>query len=259
MMGKTALITGASSGIGRDLAGLLAEGGFDLILTARSKPALEETARYCRDRYRVKAEILVVDLADRASPHQIYNDLQARSISIEILINNAGFGTHGKFSNSDLTTELQLLQVNIVAASMLSRLFLPEMLQRGSGRIMNVASLAAFTAGPYMSTYYASKAFLLSHSLALANEARGTGVTVTALCPGPTRTQFQERARINETALFSAGQMDSLGVARAGYRGMMRGKAIVIPGLRNKLLAVTSRFLTPNFTTFIAGQLNRRR
>jgi hypothetical protein len=258
-MRKTALVTGASSGIGYDLAGLFAQGGFDLVLTARNRAALDALAQKCQSEHGAQAEVLAADLADPACPQRIFDELSARSISVAILVNNAGLGTHGLFAEADWPSQLQMLQVNLVAATHLTSLFLPEMRKRGSGRILNVASMAGFMPGPYMSVYYATKAFMLSHSVALAEELRGTGVTVTALCPGPTRTDFQRRAGIDESRLFQTSPMDSISVARAGYRGLMEGKTIIIPGLSNKLVGLASRALSRSRMARIAGNLNRNR
>lgn len=253
--GRRALVTGASSGIGRDLAVLLAQDGFDLVLTARDERALQALADECRAEHRVAADVIAADLADPASPQRILE----RAGAVDVLVNNAGFGMHGPFAESDVTSQLQLLQVNVVALTHLTRLFLPAMIQRGWGRVLNVASTAAFVPGPYMSTYYASKAYVLSHSIALTRELRGKGVTVTALCPGPTRTAFQQRAGMERAKLFRVKVMESMPVARAGYQGMLRGQTIVIPGLPNKLSAFASRFLPRTVLAKVAGYLNQVR
>jgi short-subunit dehydrogenase len=254
----TALITGASSGIGRDLARLFAQDHHDVVLVARSREALEEVAEECRNRG-AQARVLVKDLADPAAPRQIYLALAAQALHVDFLVNNAGFGTHGLFAESDLNREVQLVQVNIVALISLTRLFLPGMRQRRSGRIMNVASMAAYVAGPYMSNYYASKAYVLSHTVALARELRHTGVTATALCPGPTNTDFQNRAGIAHAKLFASNVMDCPTVARIGYAGMMRGKTIIIPGWQNRLGAFLSGFSPRTLAARVAGGLNRDR
>lgn len=255
---RTALITGASSGIGLDLARLLAQDGQNLVLVARNQAALDQLADECHSRFGVTAHVLARDLGDPAAPSQIYDELQARSIPIDILVNNAGFGVYGRFDQADLAATLQMLQVNITALTHLTRLFLPAMVQRRWGRILNVASLAAFVPGPLLNVYYASKAYVLSHSIALARELRRTGVSVTALCPGPTQTAFQERAGINHARAF-ANPMSSLAVARAGYEGMKRGKAIVTPGLGNKLAAFATRFAPRSLLARVTMHLNRGR
>jgi uncharacterized protein len=255
----TALITGASSGIGRELALLFAQDHRQLVLVARNRVALEQVAAECRDRCASEAQIIVIDLADPAAPGRIHDELAAQSLDVDFLVNNAGFGTHGLFAESDLSRELQLVQVNIASLIALTRLFLPAMLRRHSGRIMNVASMAAYVAGPYMSNYYASKAYVLSHTLALARELRHSGVTITALCPGPTNTDFQNRAGVAHAKLFASNVMDAAVVARIGYAGMMRGRTLVIPGWKNRLGAFFSGFVPRTLAAKITGDLNRDR
>ena len=184
--GKTALITGASVGIGRDLAELFARDGHHLVLTARNEGQLQELAAKLRDQYHVNVEVIVQDLSVAGASQQIFERLQSKPI--DYVVNNAGFGSHGLFAGAELQSQLAMLQVNIVALTHLTRLLLPGMLARKSGRILNVASLAAFLPGPYMAVYYATKAYVLSFSEALSSETAGSGVTVTALCPGATRT-----------------------------------------------------------------------
>jgi hypothetical protein len=233
---QTALITGASSGIGLELAKLFARDRYNLILVAREsdrlRRAAEDVARMSGNAPRVLAR----DLADPRAPSAIHAELA--DTPVDYLVNNAGFGLGGLFAQTDRQTELDMIQVNVTSLVDLSKLFLPEMLARKAGRIMNVASTAAFQPGPLMAVYYASKAFVLSFSEAISEELVGSGVTVTALCPGPTASDFQRRAAIENVKLVknkSMGMMTSEEVARIGYRGMMEGKVIVIPGFLNKL------------------------
>jgi len=246
--GKTALITGASSGIGLELARLFAQGGFDLVLVARSAPKLEDLARELREKHGVAATVLAKDLANPAAPGEIFDELQRAGIAIDVLVNNAGFATYGSFSETDLQRELDLLQVNVVALTHLTKLFLPPMLERRSGRILNVASTAAFQPGPLMAVYYASKAYVLSFSEALFNELDGSGVTVTALCPGPTRSGFQERAAMTESKLVQGHIMDAATVAAEGYAAMLRGKRTVVPGRGNQLWGLAAKLLPTSVT-----------
>jgi uncharacterized protein len=255
----TALITGASVGIGLELAKEFAAGGHDLVLTARNQPKLEELAEQLRAEHRVAVSILPSDLSRPEAPVGIFNALAGSSTGIDVLVNNAGFGNHGPFAELDVTQSLAMLQVNIVALTHLTRLFLPGMIERHSGKILNVASTAAFQPGPYMSIYYASKAYVLSFSEALAEELRGSGIGVTALCPGPTITEFQKRAGIENTPLFQNNTMTAQAVARAGYAGLMRGKRIVIPGLKNRLLATAARFGPRGMVTRAVAKLNKDR
>ena len=247
-MPDTALITGASAGIGEELAHVLAAAHIDVVLLARSAGKLSALAVELVRAHGVQAHVIAQDLADPSAPEAIVRDLAARGLTIDILINNAGFGTYGLFAETSAAEEARLIQVNIAALTMLTKLLLPPMLQRRRGRIMNVASTAAFQPGPLMAVYYASKAYVLSFSEALSNETAGTGVTITCLCPGPTRTEFQERARMEQSRLLSTLRVaPAADVARAGFDGMMAGQAIVVPGLANKIgvqaIRVTPRAL----------------
>jgi short-subunit dehydrogenase len=238
----TALITGASGGIGLELARLCARGGHDLILVARNGPKLEELAKYLTGMYGVRTEIVVADLTDPNAPGAIMDEVAARGLGVDVLVNNAGFGDWGLFGRADLARQLSMIQVNVTALTQLTRLALPRMVTQRKGRILNVASSAGFVPGPLMAVYYATKAYVVSFSEAIGNELRGTGITVTALCPGPTRTGFAAGAGMSDSNLFNQpGVMAVEPVALAGYRGMMRGKAIVVPGLMNKLLIFSIR------------------
>ena len=233
----TALVTGASGGIGEDLARLFAEDGHDLVLVARSRDRLARIGEELSAGHGVSARVIASDLARPESPREIYDELERAGVRVDALVNNAGFGSYGLFAETDPQRELGLLQVNVVALTHLTKLFLPAMLARKRGYVMNVASTAAFQPGPLMAVYYASKAYVLSFSEALANECEGTGVRVSALCPGPTETGFVAAAGMQQSKLFERGAMTAREVAEAGYRGMLAGKAVVIPGFRNALLA----------------------
>jgi short-subunit dehydrogenase len=193
---KTALITGASGGIGLDLARLFAEGGYDVVLVARTESKLKELATELASKHGVSARAVAADLADPAAPAQLMERLKAEGVQVDVLVNNAGYGGYGTFAETELDAELKMIQLNISALTALSKAVLPGMLARKSGRILNVASTAAFQPGPLMAVYYATKAYVLSFSEALANETKGTGVTVTCLCPGPTKTGFQQQAKM---------------------------------------------------------------
>jgi short-subunit dehydrogenase len=256
---QNVLITGASGGIGRDLAHLFAADGYNLILVARRADKLGELASELQAKHHVGAVALPIDLAEPAAPEEIFHVLEEQGMPVDVLVNNAGFGTFGQFARADLHEQLQMLQVNVAALTHLTRLFLPGMLRAKRGRILNVASTAAFQPGPYMAVYYATKAYVLSFSEAIAAELAGSGVTVTALCPGPTSTGFQHRAGVENSALFRANTMTSQAVARIGYRGLMRGKRLVITGAKNKLLAFGTRLVPRRLTTAIARKLNSTR
>jgi short-subunit dehydrogenase len=242
-MSRCALITGASTGIGYEFAKLFARDGSGLVVVARNGQRLAEVKAELEQQFHVPVTVVPKDLALAQAPDELFAELQRERIEVDVLVNNAGFGTHGPFAEADPASQLQMMQVNMAALTHLTRLFLPGMIARTSGRILNVASTAAFQPGPLMAVYYASKAYVLSFSEALANELRGTGVTVTALCPGPTRTNFQNRAGVGDTLLARSGVADAASVARTGYRGLMAGKTVVIPGTRNRILAFTVRWL----------------
>jgi short-subunit dehydrogenase len=254
---QAALITGASSGIGLDLARLMAS-DFDLIITARNQSELEKLSRELEAQHGNNVHVIPADLAQPQAPEQIFAEIQRRSLQVDALINNAGFGAYGPFAQSDLGGDAAMLQVNIAALTALTRLALPAMLERRRGRIMNVASTAGFQPGPLMSVYYATKAYVIMFSEAIANELKGSGVTVTCLCPGPTETQFASRANMEKSRLFKLGAMSSMQVAQAGYKGMMAGKTLVIPGLMNKTLAFSVRFSPRKLVTAISRSLQER-
>jgi short-subunit dehydrogenase len=244
-------VTGASAGIGRALARLLATHGHALALVARDASRLEELASELGRAYGVTTRAIPLDLTEPGAPEALVEALGGKGAEVEILINNAGFGTFGPFVRTPLDSTTAMIQVNITALTRLTRLLLPGMVGRGRGRIMNVASTAAFQPGPLMSVYYGSKAYVLHFSEGLAEELRDTGVTVTALCPGPTRTEFQARAQMEDSGLLQGPLlMDAEAVARIGYAGMMKGRRVVIPGLGNRLLALGPRIAPRRLVTW---------
>jgi short-subunit dehydrogenase len=254
-MPYTALITGASTGIGYELSKCFAADHHNVILVARQAQRLRQIAEDFTKQFGITAKIIVADLAQPDAPQKIVEAVREDSLRIDYLINNAGFGLGGTFAETDLAAELGMIQVNISALVALTKLFLPEMIARKSGKVMNVASTAAFQPGPLMAVYYATKSFVLSFSEAIANELKGTGVTVTALCPGPTASEFQKRAKIENTRLVKGkvlGMMTAEQVAKVGYHGLMRGKRIVIPGLLNKIGVHGTRITPRAITTQIA-------
>jgi short-subunit dehydrogenase len=256
---KTALVTGASSGIGLDLARRFAAEGFDVALVARSEGKLKEVAAALEAEHKVRAHVVVADLAQPKAAEALMATLAARGLDVDVLVNNAGYALYGAFRETDLADELNMIQVNIVALTHLTKLVVPKMIARKEGRILNVASTAAFQPGPLMAVYYATKAYVLSFSEALANELAGSGVTVTALCPGPTKTGFQARAQMEESKLVRGKEiMTSAEVARIGYSGLMKGKTVVIPGVGNKMLAQAVRFLPRNTVTKMVRSAQER-
>jgi short-subunit dehydrogenase len=249
-----ALITGASAGIGTELAKLCAAGGYDVILVARDAPRLQQVGAALSGAHGIRALPLPADLSDPAAPQRIFEQMQGEPI--EILVNNAGFGLRGAYSETDWAVEARMIQVNVLALAHLTKLFLPEMQRRRSGRILNVASTAGFVPGPFMAVYYATKAFVLSFSHAIANEVQGTGVTVTVLCPGATRTEFDRVAGIQDSKLFHGPAMTAEEVAREGYRAMMQGKPEVIAGARNRWMMLGTRLAPRTMLAATARRLN---
>jgi len=242
--GQTALVTGASMGIGVDLAECFARGGYDLILTARSEPALHEVAGRLSASYGVKTSVFAVDLGAQGGGTRLAEAIGAHGLTVDVLVNNAGYGKAGAFDGSDLDTQLGMIDLNDRALVELTQIYWPGMLARGRGGVLNVASMAAFVPGPFMAIYYASKAFVLSFSEALWEEARGTGVHVTCLCPGATESKFRERAGTGATRLGQTSVvMGSMPVAEAGYAGLLKNKRVVITGKGNARTALLARFL----------------
>jgi short-subunit dehydrogenase len=255
-----ALITGASSGIGRELAKVFARRGYDLVLIARNKKAMEELASQLRASFETKAIILAKDLSKHNAADEVFNVLRRKRLEVDVVVNNAGFGTFGPFVQTEVKSSLDLLQVNVVALTQLVRLFAAEMVKRGKGKILNVASTAAFQPGPWMSTYYASKAYILSFSEALAHELAGSGVTVSCLCPGPTRTEFHRRAGMEHIVLFhSFLTMEAAPVAQCAFEGLMKGKRVIIPGVLNKIGTVAARMAPHSLIMNVVRFLHRKR
>jgi short-subunit dehydrogenase len=241
-----ALVTGASGGIGLEIARLLAERGYDLVLVARDEKRLTALAIELREKTKVQATVLAKDLAQTGAAEEIFAEVSRANQMPNILVNNAGFGDFGPFGQASLERISGMIQVNVTALTQLTRLFLPSMIAQKKGRILNVASTAAFQPGPLMAVYYATKAFVLSFSEAIGNEVKDHGITVTALCPGPTQSGFQAAAKMEGSRLLriKSMMMDARTVAALGVRGMMCGKPVVITGVANKLLAFSVR-LTP--------------
>lgn len=252
---QTALITGASSGIGAAMARVFASEGYGLALVARTESALNALADELRATYGVPVTVVPRDLAQPGAAQAIFETLQQANVTVDALVNNAGFASYGPFAQADLRNELNEMQVNMVALTALTRLFLPGMVERGRGGVLNVASTAAFQPGPGMAVYFASKAFVLSFSEALAYEVRGAGVHVTALCPGGTQSAFFDRAQMQNSRYVRSHLMDAATVARAGYEGLRRGRPVVIPGKRNRLLALGARLFPRPVVTRVSARL----
>jgi short-subunit dehydrogenase len=243
-MSKTALITGASNGIGYELARVHAEKGVNMVLVARSKNKLEELRREIEEKHKVWVYTVGKDLSVPGAAREVYDELKTKSISIDYLINNAGVGDFGLFSESDWTRQEQMINLNITALTHFTRLFLPDMICRGGGRIMNLASTASFQPGPTMSVYFATKAFVLSFSEALSYEVKQHNISVTAFCPGATHSGFQAATSQRDARLFEGNKFPSARkVAEYGYRAMIKGKAVAIHGFKNSIIINSIRFV----------------
>ena len=253
---RTALITGASGGIGYEFAKLCAQDHNNLVLIARSGSKLAQIADELQQQFGISARSIALDLASPIAPQFLFDQLQREGILVDILVNNAGYGRFGEFAEVPVEESLGQIQLNVLALTALTRLFVGPMLERRSGKIMNVASTAGFQPGPLMAVYYATKAYVISFSEALANELKDKGVSVTCLCPGATDTGFQGRAGTEQTVLFRKMRpMDAGTVARDGYRGLMAGKTLVISGLRNRLLAESIRLAPRKLVTAISRKI----
>jgi len=255
-MNPTALVTGASGGIGYELAKLFANDHYNLVLVARSAPKLTQFAGELQRQFGISAKPIPLDLTASPAPQFLFDQLLREGIAVDILVNNAGYGVLGEFAKVSLEESLGQIQLNVTALTHLTKLFLGPMIERHSGKIMNVGSTAGLQPGPLMAVYYATKAYVISFSEALANELKGSGVTVTCLCPGPTDTHLQERAGMENTRLVKTLRpMDAKTVARDGYRGLMSDKTLVISGFRNWLVAESLRFSPRKMVTAVSRKL----
>ena len=254
-MKQWVLITGASQGIGYEFTKLFAGDGYDLVLVARDAKRLEEVAKEMTQRHGVKARVLVKDLARPESAREIFDELQREKMDVSILVNNAGYGFADPFAEIDWQRHLDLMQVNMGTLVHLTHLFVKPMLARGEGRILNVASVASFMPGPYHAMYFASKAFVHSFAVALAQELAGSGVTVTTVYPGPTKSQFHKRAGMSvQDDSFIMGADE---VARLGYRALLRGKPMVVTGRGNKFFAWAAKILPATRLARTVGRINK--
>lgn len=247
-MNNTALITGASSGIGWELANVCARNKINLVLVARSENKLNELGSKLKAEHGISVSVVAKDLSNPDTAKEVFDFCTQHNITVDYLVNNAGFGDFGMFVDSVWEKQRQMIDLNITTLTYLTHLFLPGMVARKSGRIMNVASTAAFQPGPTMSVYYATKAYVLHFSEAIANELEGSGVTVTALCPGATESGFQTVADLHESKLVKGKKLpSSLEVAEYGFKQMMKGKKVAIHGIKNYLLANSIRFAPRNW------------
>ncbi len=255
----TALITGASSGIGMELARVHAATGGDLVLVARNKSKLEELKLEFETSCSVKVLVIEKDLSLPNAALEVYNELNSKNVSIDYLINNAGFGDFGFFAESDWLKNEQMIHLNITTLTQFTQLFLRDMLKRGSGKIMNVASVAAFLPGPLMAVYFATKAYVLSFSEAVDNEVRSKGVSITVLCPGATESAFKVAAAAENSRLFKGRKLaSSKEVAIYGYRAMLQGKSVAIHGVMNFIMANSVRFTPRKLVTKLVRMMQSK-
>ncbi|NNC51076.1 MAG: SDR family oxidoreductase [Flaviramulus sp.] len=254
---KTALVTGAASGLGFELSLLLVKDGYNLVLIDIDELKLKKVKLLINNEFKNDVRILVKDLSQPNVARDIFNEVE--KLQIDVLINSAGFGLFGNFANTDWERESEMLHLHILTTTHLTKLILPAMISRKSGKILNISSLAAFQPGPLMSMYYASKSYILSFSEAIANELKNTGVTVTALCPGPTKTSFQEVVSENTSDnKISFNMANPSEVALYGYKAMQKGQTVAIPGLINKFLASLHRFVSRSMATKIVRNIQEK-
>lgn len=254
---KTALITGASGGLGYEFAKIFAARKCDLVLVARSKEKLDEIKAELEEKYAVNVLVIAKDLTESSAANEIYERLGILGVRIDYLINNAGFGDNNCYFDTEWQRQEQIVKLNILSLMHLTHLFGNDMRRRGEGKILNVASIAAFMAGPYMSVYYASKAFVLSFSQAIGAELRPYGVTVTALCPGPTTTGFEAAANLENSRMFKLFKpAEASAVARTGYAAMMKGKTVAFQDFVTHSTTVLSRIFPRCMSTAVAKYVN---
>lgn len=254
--GKYALITGATSGIGYELAKLFAKDGYNLVIVSRSEDTLQITSNELSSAHGIQAVTIAKDLSEPNAPFELYDEVKAKGIQVDVLVNNAAQGQYGLFVETDIQRELEIVQLNIVAYLVLTKMFVKEMAARNDGKILQVASIAGKLPGPYQSVYHATKAFIVSHTESLANELKDTGVTITALLPCPTDTDFFNTAEMEDTKMVQEGSLsDPAKVAKDGYEALMSGKSEIISGLKNKAQVGISHVLPD---TMVAENIHKQ-
>jgi short-subunit dehydrogenase len=256
MAKETVLITGASSGLGMELAKLFAADGSDLVLVARREERLIELADELKSEHGIEAHVLPKDLSKKSAPKEIFSHLNKENIEIDVVVNNAGFGNKGQIADLGTDLQLDMIQVNLVALTHLTRLFITGIIERGYGGILNVGSLAGFQPGPNLAVYYATKAYVLSFTEALAEEISNPNIKISCLAPGPVKTEFGEKSDLEDSLLFKMSLMEMEPVVKAGYEGFRKGQTIIIPGLKQQIVPFLNRFTPRLLVRKIAKKLN---
>lgn len=257
-MKGTVLITGASSGLGYEFSKLFAREGYTLVLTARNSQRLLEIKEEVEGKYGCSVHVFAADLSREEAADGIFEFTKSHNLQIDFLVNNAGFGDFGEFAQLDPDKQCNMINVNVFSLTKLCRLFIPQMAERKNGKILNTASIAAFQAGPLMAVYYATKAYVLSLTEALSYELKNSGIAVTALCPGPTKTGFEDSAGLENSGLFKNLKVaDAKSVAEYGYKSAVRGKVIAIPGLLNKLTVTGAKFAPRSLSRAAAYKIQK--
>ncbi len=256
MAKETVLITGASSGLGMELAKLFAADGSDLVLVARREERLIELADELKSEHGIEVHVLPKDLSKKTAPKEIFSHLNKEKIEIDVVVNNAGFGNKGHIADLDTDLQLDMIQVNLVALTHLTRLFITGIIERGYGGILNVGSLAGFQPGPNLAVYYATKAYVLSFTEALAEEISNPNIKISCLAPGPVKTEFGEKSDLEDSLLFKVSLMEMEPVVKAGYEGFRKGQTIIIPGLKQQIVPFLNRFTPRLLVRKIAKKLN---
>jgi short-subunit dehydrogenase len=253
-MNETALITGASGGLGREFAKLFAKNGYNLVITGRREDKLKNLAGELKP-YNISCEIIAKDLSDPKAPKELFDEMKQKNIHIDVLVNNAGFGVSGSFADADIERQLAMIQTNITSLTHLTKLAINEMKEKGKGKILNIGSTGSFAPCPSIAVYCATKAYVLSFSEAVAYELKGTGITVTTLCPGPTETGFAEVAGVVNAKSFKSGVMKAADAAKIGYEALMKEQPMAVAGLQNKLLTQSIRFSPRGLVTRISAYI----
>ncbi|WP_066021885.1 MULTISPECIES: SDR family NAD(P)-dependent oxidoreductase [Clostridium] len=248
------LITGASTGIGREMAKIFAQNGFSIVIAARNRSKLIELSDEIKKKYTVEVLVMPKDLSIKNSAKELFDEIREKNIEIDTLVNNAGMGDCGFFHESSVDKDTEMIELNITSLTILTRIFSEDMVRHGSGKILNVASTGAYMPGPFIAVYYATKAYVLSFTEAIANELKEFNIQVSALCPGATITEFAKRAG----KLELKGAMSAESVARIGFTEFMKGKQVIIPGFFNKVGLLFSKFLPRRILAYVIGKTQRK-